>query len=333
MNETGKIAQDHRRCQRLYMPRNHRRVTQTSEIMLQSWRANCDVQVLVYNSDPMHPDIAEIAKITDYIVAYSCKGNTTWMEEREQTKKLIMAAESLTENVRDVTRIARKVLNRISTRRLISKQEAMCLLAGLPLVDCTETVSGVTINNSMPLREAGEDQEDVRFVTKYSKRKKEDEHMSMYQWFMKYPNGKNRKKTDKIIIPNFVGLSGTPKFPVTEGYARHTLIVHVPWREYPVGWDWLKTFEKFINSKQCPKSCRMTYDRVMQRHYHNLTFYDPKASDGDHSKNVMSMSDRELAILAGLPAHDKLEEDDETRILKALPKGETFAWDKPPKVR
>ena len=82
---------DHRRAQKLFMPRNHNRINQTSLNLLQSWRGNCDIQVLIYNCDPRHPNIAEIARVTDYVVAYSCKGNTTIQEEREQNKKLVLA--------------------------------------------------------------------------------------------------------------------------------------------------------------------------------------------------------------------------------------------------
>ena len=73
------------------MPRNHKRLNQTSKYLIQSWRANCDVQILVYDCDPKNPDISEIARVTDYIVAYSCKGNSTLKEEREQNAKLFMA--------------------------------------------------------------------------------------------------------------------------------------------------------------------------------------------------------------------------------------------------
>jgi hypothetical protein len=90
LNDNPKIAIDHRKTRRLYMPRNHKRVNQTSTVLLQSWRANCDVQLLLYNCNPMKPDISEIARVTDYIVAYSCKGNLTMKEEKEQTKKLVM---------------------------------------------------------------------------------------------------------------------------------------------------------------------------------------------------------------------------------------------------
>lgn len=85
------IEVDHKHSTKLNMPRNHSRVVQSSTDMLQTWRANCDVQILIYNSDPKTPDVADIARVTDYIVAYSCKGNATMKEEREQNKALIMA--------------------------------------------------------------------------------------------------------------------------------------------------------------------------------------------------------------------------------------------------
>lgn len=90
LSKAPTVKYDHRRSQKLYMPRNHGRLNQTSTDLLQSWRGNCDVQILVYNCDPMRPDISEIAKVTDYVVAYSCKGNATLKEEREQTKKMAL---------------------------------------------------------------------------------------------------------------------------------------------------------------------------------------------------------------------------------------------------
>jgi len=72
------------------MPRNHGRLNQTSVDLLQSWRGNCDVQFLVYTCNPKEPSADDIARVTDYVVAYSCKGNKTLKEEREQTKQLIM---------------------------------------------------------------------------------------------------------------------------------------------------------------------------------------------------------------------------------------------------
>ena len=84
------IALDHKKSQKLNMPRNHSRVVQTSEDILRVWRGNCDIQILIYNSSPDNLDTSEIARVTDYVVAYSCKGNKTLTEEREQNRNLIL---------------------------------------------------------------------------------------------------------------------------------------------------------------------------------------------------------------------------------------------------
>jgi hypothetical protein len=56
---------------------------QTSLKTLQSWRSNCDVQLILYDSDPRNPDLSELAKVTDYVVSYACKGNCTHEAERQ----------------------------------------------------------------------------------------------------------------------------------------------------------------------------------------------------------------------------------------------------------
>src|SRR6478735_3014231 len=77
-----KLVHDLRGFDRLDLPRNHRRIVASSRYLLQGWRANCDIQVLLYECDPMHPNPDEIARLTDYIVAYACKGNGSALEER-----------------------------------------------------------------------------------------------------------------------------------------------------------------------------------------------------------------------------------------------------------
>ena len=78
---------------RLDLPRNHRRIVASSRYLLQGWRANCDIQVLLYKCDPMHPNPDEIARVTDYIVAYACKGNEAAVEEKKQMKALTLGSQ------------------------------------------------------------------------------------------------------------------------------------------------------------------------------------------------------------------------------------------------
>ena len=65
-------------------------MNQTSLDMLQSWRANCDVQIILYESDPCMPDASKIARVTDYLVAYACKGNATIALEKKQIRQIIL---------------------------------------------------------------------------------------------------------------------------------------------------------------------------------------------------------------------------------------------------
>ena len=67
-----KLVRDLRGFDRLDLPRNHRRIVASSRWLLQGWRANCDIQVLLYGCDPMHPNSDEIARVSNYIVAYAC---------------------------------------------------------------------------------------------------------------------------------------------------------------------------------------------------------------------------------------------------------------------
>ena len=78
------IMFDNRGFKTLHMKRTFsNRLNQSSMIMLQSWRANCDVKLLLYDTHPKWPDIKEISNVSDYIVSYTCKGHMTQVKERD----------------------------------------------------------------------------------------------------------------------------------------------------------------------------------------------------------------------------------------------------------
>ena len=70
----------------------------------------------------------------------------------------------------------------------------------------------------------------------------------------------------------------------------------------------------------------------MLRHYHKLSFYEPKSKAPDHSKNDIPEDAKALAMLVGLTTSDKIEEDKETALLMGLDRGIDYAWDKAPLV-
>ena len=311
------------------MPRNHPRIVQTSTDLLQSWRANCDVQFLIYNSDPKNPDVLDIARVTDYIVSYSCKGNATMKEEKEQIRSMIMNSDEITGDKHDLTRICKQVMNKATAKRLISKQEAVVLLGQLDLTKCTETIESVSISNSKQLRKADSSSTTTTMIDKYIRRQSEDEHLSLYEFFHKIKNKGNLAKKG-AIIPHFVGVCGTPKFPVTADYAKHQLIVHKPWREFPKSNDWIQDFNIFINHPSTPLSAKLTYQRVHARYLQGTQHYEPIAECYDNSTNPISMTDEQLLDLVGFNKTEGDEYDDS--IMRNMEKGIGFEWDKTAKV-
>jgi len=77
------IRKDDKGTNRLLLKRTNDRIIQSSIKILQSWRSNCDLQLILYNSDPRNPDLGELSKVTDYVVSYACKGNATHEAEKQ----------------------------------------------------------------------------------------------------------------------------------------------------------------------------------------------------------------------------------------------------------
>ena len=89
LRDKDAIIVDEKGIQRLQLKRNSKRMNQSSMNVLQSWRANCDVQLIVYDSDPDNPNLEEIGRITDYVVSYTCKGNIRQQVEKDIYKDFI----------------------------------------------------------------------------------------------------------------------------------------------------------------------------------------------------------------------------------------------------
>ena len=225
-----KLVRDLRGFDRLELPRNNRRIVTTSKPLVQSWRANCDIQILLYEGNPAHPIPEEIGRVTDYIVAYACKGNESLIEEMKQNRALILGMNDTTGTINDVKRIARKLLNKTTKDKVISKQESMCHLAKLDLYLCSETIETVSISGEYRLCTSG--QSNYSFLTKYAERDSSQYNdMSLHQYFDYIKNNafKRPYSNKKCIIPHYVGARSSPTYPPTEGYAKSVLLLHDPW--------------------------------------------------------------------------------------------------------
>ena len=315
------------KTRKLKMPRNHTRVNQSSKELLQSWRGNCDIQILIYNGDPNRVDPREISKVTDYVVAYNCKGNITLQEERDINKHIILATQETTGDVHDLKRTARKILNASATRRLISKQEASVLLSDLPLTLCSDLIEDVSINWNTKITTKESSAQDTRYIALYSKRPSKYLHLSFHQFYSVYREQILKRRP---AIPNYVGMSGKPTFPLSRDYACSVLVIHKPWHgSYPSFENWMSDFDRYIKSKGCSLSARLQYDRVVQRYYDGTKFVEPTAKAADHSQNPISEDDAITMLLAGMGGNG----DEDIDVFDTIDRGHHFTWDSPPKVR
>ena len=212
---------------------------------------------------------------------------------------------------------------------MISKQEAVVLLGNLDLATCTETVENVSISNSKQLQKADSSGYGKTMMDRYKTRQTTHEQMTLYEYFHHVKNPKGRTKQG-VVIPHFVGICGTPRFPITTDYAKHQMIVHKTWRKYPESEDWVSDFHHFINSPTAPISAKMTYQRVHARFLSKTQGYDPTSDIYDHTKNPISCDNKELMELIGLHKNEGIEYDDS--ILNNMDRGVNFKWDKPARV-
>jgi hypothetical protein len=269
------ILRDLRGFDRLELPRNNQRTVQSSLSFVQSWRANCDIQILLYDSDPKCPNPEDIGRVTDYIVAYACKGNETIVQEKQQMKALIMGSSDTTGTVTEVKTLARVLLNKVTKEKvIISKQECMCHLAGLNLVLCSESIEPVSISGTYKL--GTENQAKATMLSRYANRQNIHKDMTLHQYF--FFTKQKSTQLRKPAIPHYVGGRSYPTYPVTDGYAKSVLTCHVPWigsSNSQTNRNYIQEFQDFIKSDDCPKSVKVAYGRVKARYLQKNKTQEP----------------------------------------------------------
>lgn len=252
-----------------------RRMTQCSKYLLQSWRANCDVQILIYDSNPMKPNLEEIRRVTDYVVSYTTKVNQTISEERKTIKEIIAQNDCYSDNeTANMAQITKQVLNSFHGKRLISRAEAMVEILDLPLIICSETIEPVNISGATKVSSTKKTNTDKNFtiISQYMNRRIHFDK-SLIEFFHLKKNSKI-SEGKKFKIPHPVGRLSNPRFRLNASkelvpdfeYMRSTLILHKPWRGTQIAQiikhndNLEEEFNKFLKSSQCPRS-------VYNRHF------------------------------------------------------------------
>jgi hypothetical protein len=327
------IVRDVRGFYRLELPRENRRTVQSSTWWVQGWRANSDIQILLYDCNPCNPDPEEIARVTDYIVAYQCKGNDSFQKERDEVKEYILnlkLEDSTGDRKRDSSKLAKQVMNRSLAHKMISKQESMVHLAGLDLHLCSETIETVSISGSYRLAEEGHVSKANSVLKRYASRK-ENIQLSFDDY---YDSWKNTVKYAKLVIPHYVGGKSLPMYPPTKDYARSVLLLYKPWvgEFLDDGRDFVKEFNEFIVLPMCPVKVKIPFHRMRQRVLTKSVHKEPTSQVqgvdyAQFSAEISEDTQDAVDIASTFPAG--CDDDEDTLLEFKYDKGLNHNWSTP----
>lgn len=164
--------------------------------------------------------------------------------------------------------LAKKLLNRASSNRIISKQECIVECLELPLTMCSEKITTVSISGSAQIttKKMG-----GNFLTQYANRAIDDENLSLCAFIHRILR---KEGDDSIQVIHFVGMNNTPVFPVSPSYARATLIVNAPWRDAMYhamsNQHCLQIFYERLRAKQFPSTVLLNYLQAKNRYEQSI---------------------------------------------------------------
>ena len=148
----------------------------------------------------------------------------------------------------------------------------MVLLAGLPLVSCTEKIITVSISGYNKVSKKSSSTP----LTRYRNRPESMRNLSLHEFF--FECNKNKKERH---IPHYVGASTVPRYPFSESFARCMLIIHKPWhgstRVTPN--SNVEELQEFLECEHCPKSLKLSCARAKERHINGSKFKEPTAGN------------------------------------------------------
>jgi hypothetical protein len=239
-------------------PKKRRNIMPTSMALVYGWRANCDVKILLYESNPQHPDAKDIAKVTNYLVTYASKGVESVEAEKSQLRSIIMSTEETSGCEKDIVTLARRILNRYLGEKMMSKQECMVQLGGLHLWTCSETFQRISLSGYTRLDKNGTKGINT-YLKQYAERTVDKRRMSFMDWYLMY----HAERSGRTCIPHFPGRGSKPIFPMTEYMSRMLLLIHKPWsKDFRLrDHNYCQQLRSFLQSTDCPVSLRLAYER------------------------------------------------------------------------
>ena len=232
--------------------RNDERLNSHNRVMLENWRANVDLQVIV--------DEKACAR---YMTKYAAKGEPRSKSASEILKLSVSSLESADQ----VSSAIKKAMIQVAGDRDMAAQETAHMLLSLPLVGCSFSFVTVCLENSRKVILDEENQgdevlqksvlQDYGERATLSSRYTGLSQLNLMQYVSQYSKvrGELTKRANPYVVRTFPKISTNPGGPDFGKYCKYQLIKFKPWEGQPSNaWNnEEESDEMFIN----------TYDRFL----------------------------------------------------------------------
>ena len=191
--------------------------------MLQHWRANVDLQMIV--------DVQACAR---YMAKYAAKGEC----RSHSLQSLYKSCVEHLNNNSGARRILRSALLRSVGERDFSAQETSHMLLSLPLFSCTYNFVTVALNSSRKLTRddnSGELTLEPSALDDYATRDGSLAHLNLCQFVSNYHTirGRVTKRSAPVIVRTFPSFSSNPQSHMYDQYCKFQLVKYRPWTASP----------------------------------------------------------------------------------------------------
>ena len=233
----------------LVSKRNDERMNSHNRVMLENWRANVDLQVIV--------DENACAR---YMTKYAAKGEP----RSKSASEILKLSVSSLRNDDQVSSAIKKTMIQVAGDRDMAAQETAHMLLSLPLVGCTYSFITICLENSRKVNlDAEAEAGDVPVLQKsvlqeYGERTTVKSRytglsqLNLMQYVSQYSKyrGELTKRTNPCIVRTFPKISSNPKGPDFGKYFKYQLIKFKPWEGEPSNaWNnEAESKEMFINT-------------------------------------------------------------------------------------
>ncbi len=202
--------------------RNDPRVNSHNRVMLQHWRANVDLQVIV--------DVHACAR---YMAKYAAKGEP----QSQPVSAILKTCVDRLHDDSDARTALRSAILRAVGERDFGSQETAHMLLSLPLVSCTYTFVTLSLLGGRRLKDDhkdGEDIADVSSLDQYAARV-ENLSLNLCTFVSQYTtyHGEVRKRTTPVIVRTFPTFSSDPHGELYGQYCKYQLLKYKPWTGNP----------------------------------------------------------------------------------------------------